>query len=488
MKMIGFVLTALLSATMCVSANDSKKSIVLPSLGDRSSSIVSQQEEFELGRLWLMSLRRQTHTVADPELKFYFENLTKRLAAASEVTDHRFALLIINNPALNAFAAPGGVIGVNTGLFMQAKTEAQFAAVLAHELAHLSQRHFARNVESAKEQQLPTVAAILGSILIMATAGGEAGSAALSSTMAGVQHNQLRFSRQFEYEADNLGIATLTRAGFDPQAMPDVFEQMGNASRYSSKPPEFLLTHPVTENRIASSRTRADQLSRPTGKGAQNDSFEYQLMRIRATIASHPDIHPLVQNLKKTLAANDGKNTLADHYALALASMETQDYALASKHLEEAITRAPNSINLQITKAQLAIKTGHAAQAIKQLEHALATQPDHFPLQATYVEALRGAGQLQKAQETLTQLARNRPLDPDIWYELAELQGLNGNIVGLHQSRAEYFFLTGNPEEAIKHLTFALAQVDSKKNYALHAKLQHKLLLTEQLRQKLHEM
>ncbi len=183
----------------------------LPSLGDASSAIVSPQQEHQLGRAWLALLRSQVSQLNDPQLKDYVESSVYRLVETSQVNDRRLEFILINSPQLNAFAAPGGIVGVNGGLFLNAQTEGEYASVLAHELAHLSQRHFARGVEASQRMQVPMMAALLAGIVIAAAGAGDAGIAAIAGTQAAAIQEQRRFSRQNEQEADRIGIMNLEK-------------------------------------------------------------------------------------------------------------------------------------------------------------------------------------------------------------------------------------------------------------------------------------
>ncbi|WP_422134446.1 MULTISPECIES: M48 family metalloprotease [unclassified Endozoicomonas] len=471
MKQPGFLMAALLSTWLGTSsAVVSAAPIELPRLGDSTSAVVSPQQEYELGQTYLKYIRSRTRTVSDPEVKEYLERLTYRLAEFSEIKDHRLNTIVIDSSVLNAFAAPGGIIGVNSGLFFNADTEAQFAAVLAHELAHLSQRHYARNVEDAKNKSLPTAAAVLASVVLMATAGTEVGAAALSTTMAGIQSSRLRFSRQFEREADNIGILTLARAGFDPQAMPEIFENMNKSRRYQSRPPEFLLTHPVTDNRISDSRARAAQLP---SKGSQGSSLDYSLIRMRLFVLSTEDPARYAHQLQKELESSHTSSEDITRYGLALASIEARDYKTAEKELTALLKKHPRNLHLIMAQARLESVTGKSDEAIKRLDAALSIHLDNYPLMATKADILIQAKKFSEARDLLLKLSRSRPDDPDIWYELAEAQGQSDDILGLHQARAEYFFLTGNLDDAIKHLQFARKMVGD--NYALRAKIDKKL-------------
>ena len=177
----------------------------LPSLGDRISGTVSLEQEYEMGQQFLSQIRRSALTIPDALLNDYLENLTYKLASRSQLQDHRLSFIIIDSEELNAFAAPGGIIGVNTGLFLNAQTEAEFASVMAHEIAHVSQRHFARGVDEAQAGRVPQLATLLASVLVMATSQAEHGMAAITATQGRAVENQLRFSRSHEAEADRIG-------------------------------------------------------------------------------------------------------------------------------------------------------------------------------------------------------------------------------------------------------------------------------------------
>ena len=242
----------------CTSAFGAEE-LKLPNLGENSTSLFSPEQEYQLGRAWLRMFRSQVPTLDDPLIHDYLENLLYNLATHSELQDRRIELVVVENPVLNAFAVPGGVVGVHTGLMLYAQSEDELATVLAHEIAHLSQRHFSRGVEQQKKQQPLSLAGMLAGLVLIATTGSSAGMAALSASQAAAIESQLRFSRANEQEADRIGMQTMAEAGMDPHAAPAMFERMLTATRYSSgnRVPEFLRTHPVTTNRIAETRARA---------------------------------------------------------------------------------------------------------------------------------------------------------------------------------------------------------------------------------------
>lgn len=442
----------------------------LPSLGDTTSGVVSPEKEHQLGRAWLQNLRSKVRTISDPELKAYVENLVYRLVGTSQVQDRRLEIVIIDSPELNAFAVPGGIIGINAGLLLYAKTEQQFSSVLAHELAHLSQRHFARGIEAAKRQRVPLLAATLASVVLLATGGGDAGLAAIASTQAAALQSRLSYSRQHEQEADRIGIQNLVKAGMDPRAMAAMFEQMNRAHRFAGrKPPEFLLTHPVTESRIADTRSRAEQYPKRQAK----DSTSYHLMRAKVELYYAQTAQVAVKRFKAILKDGNPNLAFAYQYGLALAYNKAGKTKSALTNLAPLLKQQPDNPHYILLKSNIDITRRQYKKAQTQLATALRFHINNFALRYTQAEAFMGGKQYQSAERALKKLAKQRPTDPDIWYLLAEIQGLSKNIAGLHQSRAEYFFLNGDVDKAIEHLEYALKL--SHKSFSTTARLKQRI-------------
>ncbi|MEZ7984587.1 MAG: M48 family metalloprotease, partial [Pseudomonadales bacterium] len=252
----------------------------LPELGDSAAGLMAPAQEQALGQAWLRSFRASVPPESDPLVFEYIENLLFKLTSYSDIEDKNLDLVIVSNPTINAFAVPGGVIGVNTGLLLYAESEAQLASVLSHELAHLSQRHFARSVEASQRTNFTTLAGLLAGIVLAAASEGDAASAAIMASQAAALDSRLRYSRLHEKEADRLGMKTLVDAGYPAESAALMFKQMLNASRlYGNRVPEFLLTHPVTESRIADASNRARQL--PTISAVP--SLDYLLIKARIT-------------------------------------------------------------------------------------------------------------------------------------------------------------------------------------------------------------
>ena len=423
----------------------------LPSLGDTSSSIMSREQEYQLGRAWLSMLRGSVRTLEDPLLKDYVERHVMGLAETSQLEARRLTFVALDSPQLNAFAAPGGIIGVNGGLFLHAHSEAEFASVMAHELAHLSQRHFARGLQHQQQNRIPLMTAMLASIILAASGGGDAGFAALASTQAAAIQEQRRFSRQNEQEADRIGLLNLKGAGYDPNAMPDMFERLARLSRFSRTPPEFLLTHPVNQSRIADSRNRAGQLS---GDG-RRDSLYYQMMRARVQLFYEESPGLAAQRFRALLDQHEGEHSAA-RYGLALALIRSGQQAEAETELQTLLAEHPDNIAVQLAQVELDGSRNRLDQALTRLDQLLAMQPDNYPLLEAKANMLLRKQDYRGAEQVTDRLARLRSDDPDVWYLVSEVRGLAGNILGVHQARAEYFMLAGDLDQADEQLDQAL--------------------------------
>lgn len=447
---------ALLFSLMTVIAVPAFAEFNLPSLGDTSSSIMSREQEYQLGRAWLSMLRGSVRTLEDPLLKDYIESHVFGLAETSQLDDRRLTFVAINSPQLNAFAAPGGIIGINGGLFLHAHTEAEFASVMAHELAHLSQRHFARGLQHQQQNRIPLMTAMLASIILAASGGGDAGFAALASTQAAAIQEQRRFSRQNEQEADRIGLLNLKQAGFDPNAMPNMFERLAKLSRFSRTPPEFLLTHPVSQSRIADSRNRAGQLD----NDGRLDSLYYQMMRARVQLFYEDSPGLAAQRFRALLDQHEGDHSAA-RYGLALALTRGGQYDAAEEELEPLLAEHPNNIAVQLARVELDNSRNQLDAALARLDRLLQTQPDNYPLLNAKADVLLRKRDYSAAERVTDRLARLRPEDPDVWYLVSEIRGLAKNILGVHQARAEYFMLAGDLDQADQQLEQALKLADN---------------------------
>ena len=460
----------------CVLLSGSVRAAELPDLGGSAAALVSPAQERELGEKFIRQLRREAPTNADPALKYFCAQLLTELAASSELTDRTLHPVLIESPALNAFAAPGGVVGINLGLFLHADNVHQLSAVLAHELAHLSQRHYARTVEFQRQNALPYVAALLASIALMAASGGTAGIAALSATQAAAQDSALRYSRSREQEADRIGIDTLGRAGLDPRAMATMFGQMSFAARFDRKLPEFLLTHPVTESRIADARNRATVW--PARPYLDRIEYEFMQARVRVRYANSPDQIVAVFAQERTNARL--LPGAADYgYVLALSRANRHDEALQA--LRVLLTDVADSLFVQLLTAEVRIAAGKPGEALPGLQRQLALNPDNAPLAALYARALSALQRHVEAEQVLLRQSQLHPDDADVWEQLAETAGLAHDIVNVHSARAEYFQLHGDFDKALEHLKYAARLVDQR-NFQLSSKIMQRTIDMRALR------
>jgi predicted Zn-dependent protease len=454
--------------------------MTLPELGgDGGGSLISDQQEYQLGRAWLMSYRSQVPAIYDPLSQVYIEQLLYKLAVNSELRNPRLEVVIAKNTSLNAFAVPGGVVGVHSGLFNYSNTEDELASVLGHELAHLSQRHFQRGVEQQQRSSIPTMAGMLAGLVLAASGSGDAGMAAITATQAASLQNRLRYSRENEQEADRIGMETLEKSGYDPNAMANMFSGMQRSMRYSgNRPPEFLLTHPLTESRISDARMRAMQYPRRM----HTDSLEFQLIKMRLDLISSRSSFEAIKRYEAELKKNP-RNAEAYHYALALAYTDTKQLDKAKQHLVLLLKQDPMRIHYVLADVDIDIAEKAYARALPKLKTQLKINTGNHPLSMAYADVLVKSGQAKAAEDILKAQSKARPNDPHIWYQLAETYGLSGNIVGVHQARAEFFILTGVLEKAQKQLSYALPLV--KDDRVTTARIRRRMEEIENLKEQL---
>ena len=437
---------------VCASADArGAESEALPELGDASSAIVSPDMERRIGEMFLKQVRSSLPTVNDEILKYYVSTQLMQLAQYSELREAVLSTVLIDSPQINAFAAPGGVVGINLGLMVHALDVHEYGSVVAHELAHLSQRHFARGIEAQQRGAMPMLVGFLAAAILAITAGGDAGMAAMAGTQAAAMQNQLRYSRGREQEADRIGLNTIVRAGLDPHGMARMFQRMQRAFRFTERPPEFLLTHPITETRIADARNQAARYPAVQVEGSR----DYQLMRMRALVH-------FAETPSRALAeARDPEGPPdARAYRLALARSGVGEDLEAVIGMEALWEADPGSILLSASYADTLIEAGRYEEAVRHLSHQLVINPDNQPFAMLYAKALSGQERYAAAQEVLERQSRVHANDIDVWHDLAEVAGLAGDIVQVHRARAEFFALFGDYRKAIQHLEYARGLID----------------------------
>ena len=444
-------LVIILAGWLFWNSSPAQAEVELPTLGDTSSVTISPVQERILGQKWLRAYRSQVPTSSDPLVIDYLENLFDRLLPYSQLDHKKIEMVVVENKTLNAFAVPGGIIGIHTGLLNYAKTENQLAAVLAHELGHLSQRHYARRLESEKNLMVPMLAGMLAGLVLAANSDSDAGMAAIMGTQAAAQQARLSFSRQNEQEADRIGMQTMVEAGLDPYAASDMFEEMMRANRLNRRPPEYLLTHPVSERRVADARNRAMKFPHKV----YPDNLEYQLMRSRIRVDME-ETPQMAAKVFKSELDKESDSPDASRYGWTLALIKSSQFDQARAALAPLLEKEPERISYQIMRADIEIAAERHKQALAILEEQLQKHPGNYPLTIRHAEALMKAGSYKESAAILDKLSRTRSNDDYVWYLLAEVNGLAGNILGVHEARAEYFILNGVYDRAAIQLRNAL--------------------------------
>ena len=445
--LITSILTIFISINL-VSFDEDIKEIDLPELGDRVSGAVSSDEEKAIGEMFLQQVYSNAPLISDPIIFEYTEHLIYRLSEYSQVKDRYFKILLIDDDSLNAFAAPGGIIGVNGGLFLYSDNEGQFSSVLAHELAHLSQRHFARNVLKSKDSNLASALVMVSSIAIALISNNPN---AMAVGPAILQSQSLRYSRLFEKEADRVGFANLVKAGYHPESMGEMFENMNEIRRLSGDlPPEFLLTHPLSSSRISDAFNAAENL--PT-EGTKKNSLEFSLIKARLEIY----YENISQNsLRKFRERVNQDPTESNLYGLALAHQKNNNYEESLELINKLISSYPKNLVLNNTKVDFLFESGKYEDALIHVNKFLEISPRNYPLSISKSKILLSMERYFESEEIIRDQLLRKNNNPDLWLLLSEIQRSSKNIIGYHQSRAEYFLLLGQNERALNQLEFAL--------------------------------
>src|SRR5512143_1056760 len=374
-------LLALMLAIQPVMAAD------LPDLGEVSRQYFSDQEEQTLGRTIMRDVYTDPRYLDDPEIENYLNQLGYKLVSVSSRNQRTFTFFVLDDPTINAFALPGGNIGVHTGLLLAAQSESELASVIAHEISHVTQNHMARMAAAQSQSYWPTMAA-LALALLAARSNPNVASAAIASTQAYSIQNRLNYSRDYEREADRLGYEMLTRAGFDPRAMSEFFERLQRANRfYDTSAPAYLRTHPLTSDRIADMEARAE--SAPYHQ--VQDSLDFQLVRarLRAQEGSPDDALAAARDALKE--KRYGSETAA-RYALVTALVRARQFKEAESEVQKLLAGKPVQPMIQQLAAHAALAAGNQALALQRYQAGSAAYPGYRPLQYGHIEALLAAG------------------------------------------------------------------------------------------------
>ncbi len=427
----------------------------LPDLGASADGVMTPVSEQRLGQAFMRSVRKSMKILDDPLVNDYLQSLGKRLVVSAKGGATPFTFFVIDDSRINAFAGPGGYVGVFSGLILTAEDESELAAVLAHEIAHVTQRHLLRSVEDQQKLLGPAAILLIAAAILGAQVSPDAGNAAAMGAQAALAQHQINFTRDNEKEADRIGISSLAGAGFEPHAMPVFFERISKATRiYDTSAPEFLRTHPVESNRIAESLGRADRF----GYRQRADDLRYYLVRASLRERTLGSSAKAVEHFSQTLAEERNRNDEAEHYGLALALLHGGKLEPAREEAKRLLAKRPNEVAYVLLDVEIDQRAGRPAEALRKLGEALRMQPSSYPLLMEQADAALAAGQPKVAIQALTQAARQRPEDSRIQQLLSDAYRKQGNAYGVNRYLAEHHYLEGQLEPAIRQLEVGLRQ------------------------------
>ena len=446
-----FLMVILITAVSLSSVAQSGR-VNLPELGNSASNVLSNSEEREYAESLIRQMRAYELLNEDPLINDFFSDMGYSLAASSDQPEAAFTFVVLDQPIINAFAAPGGVIALYSGLILLADTQDEVAGVLSHEIAHITQLHMYRAFEKGKEMNVLAMLAMLG--LILASGGnGEVIQGAVMGAQAMAVQAQINFTRHNEVEADRVGIRTLSTAGYDPQGMADFFEKMGQTSRANGEgPPEFLRTHPVSVNRIAEAKSRIQNL--PPTKADEGRQFYIVQARLRALLEDDPKIAitHFETELKKPLTDARINGNL---YGLAIAAQRNTDYDRAESILSQLLEKEPSRLAFQLQMANLHRKRGQPQQAIDSLAELYHSFPGNQAIALEYAKALLYQDDpklAETASKVLRQQLTTRKNDPELYALYAQAANVAGDEVRSTEAIAESYYQRGGTEEAITQL------------------------------------
>ncbi len=427
----------------------------LPEIGNSSDAVMGSGAQLRLSKAFMRQVRAALPVLDDPLLTAYLESLGNELVAADKSAGGSFNFFLIDQPVVNAFAGPGGNVGIYSGLILAAQSEDELAAVVAHEIAHVTQHHLLRGLEDQGKLNMPTMALMVAAAILGAQVSADAGMAAVAGIQAAAMQRRINFTRENEKEADRIGIATLAAAGRDPYAMPGFFEKLSKASRvYENNAPEFLRTHPVNSNRIGDALGRADEY----GARQRADSLRFLLARARLRERAYDRPEKSLESFKASLREGRYLNETAERYGYALALLRSGRLDEAKTESAKLLSAQPSLAEFIVLDAQLDLKQDRSAQALEHLKQALTLASGDWALRSAYAEALMAAGQPRQAMAELKTVVRTRPGNTTLYDLLTQAAIKSGDKAATHRYRAERLYTEGDLEPAIKQLEFALRQ------------------------------
>ena len=428
----------------------------LPDFGTPADAILNKSREGQLGRSVMLQLRNAGVVVDDPLLNEYVQSIGAEIASHANNGSHSFRFFVINDDRINAFAMPGGYIGLHTGLILASENESELAGVIAHEVSHVTQRHIARSLYDAQRTSIVSMAAMLAAVLLGAAADmpGDALVGVVSASQAAALQRQINYTRSHEHEADRVGIEVLARAGYDPNAMATFFEKISRRYGFAGQEvPEILQTHPVTSTRIAEARDRARRLP----QNRRENSISYELAKARIEVLSNADPRAALRSME----AKPDQDSAPVRYGKALALGLLGRHDEAERTFRELVRENPGVIAYRIGLGEALAASGSREQVLQVFADAVRLFPRNVPLTVSYAEALIDAGRPEEAHRVLLDLLNNVPPTPAQIRLIARAANAEGDTLNAYHYMAEYYVSIGNLPLAISQLHMALELPDA---------------------------
>ena len=445
-------LLAVVAATTALAGSAAADDIRLPDMGSPADALLSMNEEARIGRAIMRDIRASGRVIEDPLVAEYINEVGNKVAAQTNDGEHDFTFFVIEDPRINAFALPGGYIGIHTGLLEATRSEDELAGVLAHEVAHVTQRHIARAIHANSRQSILSTAIMLGAILA-GVAGGDSDvlQAGVAVAQGSAAQAQINFTRSNEYEADRVGIAALADAGFDPHGMASFFEVMSrqNSRAPDQRTPEFLRTHPVTTARIAEARNRA----RSYPQVVSDNSISYEIAKVRTIVDRFDTSKEAVAYFEKRPYQNQND---IERYGRLLAYLRDGSYWKGLDIIHYLVRKNPDVIAYHIALGETQVRIGRVDDAVETFEEALKLFPRNVPLVIAYGERLLELEQPEKAHTMLLDLLNNVPPTPDQVRLIARAASEAGENAESLYYMSEYRLMIGDLIGGITFLQQAL--------------------------------
>lgn len=420
-------------------------------------------DENLMGEAIMQKIQGTNAVIVDPIVNEYLSQMAKKFNAHINNIDFKLHFFGIETPELNAFAFFGGHVAVHSGLITAVDRESELAAVLAHETSHISQHHLARILASNKKMMPLTIAELLAAATVGALGAPEAGIHLAKAALAGHVQQLINYTRDHEQEADRLGIALLSKTGFDPNGMPAVFQKLSQKMYYHDKPPEYLLTHPMFDSRIADAQNRIEKLDY---KKPSIDSLLFHFVRARLEVAKEEKLNHKLNRLKDHLSKANDNNKVALEYGYALALLKKQQFNEAYKIMKKLTEQYPNDWVLSVGLAEVEFASGNVDLALKRLNYLLELHPDN---QAIAFFNIQGLLALKRPTEALTLLKKYQQYhmqDPIMFQMYARAFSMIKNPLSLHRSQAEWHYLRAEYKEAFAQLDIGLEYAENQPKIA----------------------